>query len=47
MGCGRQPQHNGFGTVAPYVGGMIGVTKVGAVPVEELNGFACMKSEVT
>ena len=40
VGCGGPPQHNGFGTVAPYVGRMIGVTKVGAVPVEELNGFA-------
>ena len=29
VGCGGPPQHNGFGTVAPYVGGMIGVTKVG------------------
>ena len=47
VGCGGPPQHNGFGTVAPYVGGMIGVTKVGAVPVEELNGFACMKSDAT
>ena len=47
MGCGGPPQHNGFGMVAPYVGGRIGVTKVGAVPVEELNGFACMKSDVT
>ena len=47
MGCGGPPQQNGFGTVAPYVGGMIGVTKVGAVPVEELSGFACMKSDVT
>ena len=47
VGCGGPPQHNGFGTVAPYVGGMIGVTKLGAVPVEELNGFACMKSDVT
>ena len=45
--CGGRPQHNGFGTVAPYVGKMIGVTKVGAVSVEELNGFACMKSDVT
>ena len=47
VGCGGPPQHNGFGTVAPYVGGMIGVTKVGVVPVEELNGYACIKSEVT
>ena len=46
MGWGGSPQPNGFGTVAPYVGGMIGVTKVGAAPVEELNGFACMKSDV-
>ena len=29
VGCGGPPQHNGFETVAPYVGGMIGVTKVG------------------
>ena len=42
VGCGGQPQHDGFGRVVPYNGGMIGVTKVGAVPVEELNGFACM-----
>ena len=27
--CGGPPQHNGSGTVAPNVGGMIGVTKVG------------------
>ena len=47
VGCGWPPQHNGFGTVAPYVGGMIGVTKVGAVPVEKLNGFDCMKSDDT
>ena len=47
MGCGGPTQHNGFGTVAPYVGGMIRVTKVGPIPVEELNGFACMKSELT
>ena len=47
VGCGGPPQHNGFGTVASYVGGMIGVTNVWAVPVEELNGFACMKSDVT
>ena len=47
VGCGGQPQHNGFGTVAPYVGGMIGVTKVGTVPAEELSEFACMKSDVT
>ena len=47
MGCGGPPQHNGLGTVAPYVGGMIGVTKLGAVPVEELNGVACLKSDVT
>ena len=47
MGCGEPPQHNGFRTVAQYVGGMIGVTKVGAAPVEELNGFACMNSDVT
>ena len=44
--CGGPTQHNSFGTVAQYVGWMIGVTKVGAVPVEKLNGFACMKSEV-
>ena len=25
VGCGGPPQHNEFGTVAPYVGGMIGV----------------------
>ena len=43
VGCGGPPQHKGFGTVAPYVGGMIGVTKLGAVPVEGLNGFACIK----
>ena len=47
MGCGGPPQHNRFGTVAPYVGGTIGVTKVGAVPLVELNGFACMESDVT
>ena len=40
MGCSGPP-------VAPYVGGMIGVTKMRAVTVEELNGFACMKSDVT
>ena len=47
MGCGAPPQHNGLRTVAPYVGGLIGVTKVGAVPVEELNAFACMRSDAT
>ena len=47
VGCRRPTQHNGCGTVAPYVDGMIGVTKVGAVPVEEQNGFACVKSDVT
>ena len=47
LGCGGPPQHNGFGTVAPYVGRVIGVTKVGAVPVEELNGLACLKSDAT
>ena len=29
VACGGPPQHNGFGTVAPYVGGMIGVTRWG------------------
>ena len=29
VGCGGPTQHNGFGTAAPYVGGMIGVTKLG------------------
>ena len=29
VGCGGPPQHNGFGTVAPNIGGVIGVTKVG------------------
>ena len=47
VGCGEPPQNNGFGTVAPYVVGMIGVTKVGAVPVEEISGFACMKTDLT
>ena len=47
VGCGGPPQHNGLGTVALYVGGMIGVTKVRAVPVKELTGFGCMKSDVT
>ena len=47
MGCCGPPQHNGFGTVAPFVDGMIRATKMGAVSVEELNGFACMKSDVT
>ena len=47
VGCGGPPQQNGLGTVAPYFGGMIGVTKVGAVPLEEINGFGCMNSDVT
>ena len=47
VGCGGPPQHNGFGTVALYICGMIGSTKVGAVPVEDLNGFGCMKSDLT
>ena len=34
------------GVVAPYVGGMIGVTKVWLEPVEELTGFGCIKSDV-
>ena len=46
VGCCGPPLHNESGTVATYVGVMIGVTKVGAVPVEELKGFACMKSDV-
>ena len=46
MGCGGPPQHKGFGTVAPYVGGMIRV-KGGRGTWEELNGIACMKSDVT
>ena len=29
VGCVGPPQHNWFGMLAPYVGGMIGVTKVG------------------
>ena len=44
--CGGPSKLNGFGTLTPYVGGMIEVTKVGAVPAEELIGFACMKSDV-
>ena len=48
VGCGGPPQRNGLGTVAvaSYVDEMIAVTKVGAVPVDELKGFGCMKSDV-
>ena len=35
--CCGPPKLNGFGTVAPYVGGTLGVTKVAAVSVEELR----------
>ena len=45
--CEGPPQHNGLETVAPYVGGLIVLTKVEAVPVEELTGFGCLKSDVT
>ena len=45
VGCGRPPQNNGFGTVAPYVGGIS--NKGGVIPVEELTGFGCMNSKVT
>ena len=46
VGCVVPPQHNEFGTVAPHFCGMIGLTKVGAVTVEELTGFSCMNSDV-
>ena len=35
--CCGPPKLNGFGTVAPYVGGTLGVAKVAAVSVEELR----------
>ena len=41
------PQLSGFGTVAPYKGGTMEVTKIGAVLEEELNVSVCIESDVT
>ena len=43
VGCGGPHQHKEVRNFA----GMIGATKVGAVPVDELARFGCVKSDVT
>ena len=45
--CVGAPQHRRFGKIFPYVGETMGVTIFRAVPVEDLNGFRCMKFDVT
>ena len=39
VGCGGPPQQNGLGTVAPYVGGILGKTKVGGGTFGTTNWF--------